>query len=93
MRPLRLVDRRRCASAFRTSVEAQPDAGERRRVDLNAHRRLLAAADDDLTDAVHLRDLLREDGVRRVEDLRRAAASRDVSERIRIGESAGFTLR
>ena len=42
---------------------------------------------------MHLGDLLREDGVRRVEDLVEAAASSLVSERMRIGESAGFTLR
>ena len=39
-------------------------------IDLDAHRGLLAAADEDLPDAVHLRDLLREDGVGGVEDLR-----------------------
>ena len=35
-------------SAVRTSSSARPTPGERRRIDLHAHRRLLAAADEDL---------------------------------------------
>ena len=45
-------------------------AGEGLRVVLHAHGGLLPAADGHLPDAVDLRDLLREDGVGRVEDLR-----------------------
>ena len=62
-------------------------------VDLDAHRRLLPAADGHLADARDLRDLLREDACWR---RRRPAASGSVSElseRMRIGESAGLTLR
>ena len=55
---------------MRTSSSVRPDAGERRRIDLHAHRRLLPAADEHLPDAGDLRDLLREDGVGGVEDLR-----------------------
>ena len=61
-------------------------------IDLDADRRLLLAADEDLRDAGDLADLLRELGV----DASLTVVSGSVSEvadKIRIGESAGLTLR
>jgi len=55
-------------------------------------RQAAGRRDEHLPDAVHLRDLLREDGVRRVEDLPSGSVC-EVSETIMIGASAGFTLR
>ena len=86
------VDARRAPS--RTSSSDEAHAGERRRIDLHAHRRLLRRRRRTTCPTpVDLRDLLREHAVGGVEHLRAAAASSSVSERIRIGESAGLTLR
>ena len=74
-------------------LDAQAQAGERGRVDLHAHGGLLAAAHEHLAHALHLGDLLRQDGVGGVVDLGRAAGVFEVSERIRMGASAGLTLR
>ena len=74
-------------------LEREPGAGERLRVDLHAHRRLLSAVDRDEADARHLRDLLRQDRVGVVVDLveRQDVASSIAS--VRIGVSAGLLLR
>ena len=74
-------------------LQRQALGDELRRVDLDAHRRLLLAADEDLRDAGDLADLLRELGVGVVARRRSAAACRSVADSIRIGESAGLTLR
>ncbi len=67
-RPLRLVDRRR-PQLVPDVCRAQAHPGQGLRVHLHAHGGLLAAAHEDLADAVHLGDLLRKDVVRGVEHL------------------------
>ena len=78
------------ASALRTSSSDSPAPASRYRIDLHAHRRLLAAADRHEADAGDLGDLLREHRVGEVVDLRRAAASPSVTASVRIGWSAGL---
>ena len=56
----------------RTSSRPSPRAFEHGRIDLDAHRRQRAAADEHLADAVDLRDLLLQDGRRDVVHLRAA---------------------
>ena len=56
-------------------------------------RRQRAASHLHLAHAADLRQLLRHDGGRRVVHLRLDPAIFEVSARIMIGESAGFTLR
>ena len=51
------------------------------------------AAHDHLAHAAHLRQLLRHDGGGGVVHLALAAARREVSASMKMGESAGFTLR
>ena len=63
------VDAWRWRCTARTSSRPRPSAASLRRVDLDADRRLLLAADDDLADARDLRDLLRQDVVGIVVDL------------------------
>ena len=48
-------------SVGRTSSSVRPRRGELGRIDLDANRRFLLAADLDLGDAGHLRDLLGEE--------------------------------
>ena len=55
---------------------AEPGAGERRGIDLHAHRWLLPAVQRHEPHARHLRDLLREDRIGEVVDVREAAACR-----------------
>ena len=62
------------------------------RIDLDADRRLLLAADAHQRHAGDLADLLGEDVLGGVVDLVIGAVS-EATERIRIGESAGLTLR
>ena len=50
-------------------LQAEADPAERHRIDLDADGRLLATADEHLSDPLHLRDLLGEDGVGLVVDL------------------------
>ncbi len=54
---------------FSDVVQAESSAGQRRGVNLHAHRRLLTAVDGDQPHARHLRDLLRQDRIRYVVDL------------------------
>ncbi len=65
---------------------------ERRRVGLNAHRGLLAAADADQADAAELRDLGREARVDQILDLRERHGVCEVMARVSTGASAGLVL-
>ena len=56
--------------AVRTASSPNAVVGELHGIELDAHRGLRAAADEDLADALDLRDLLRKDGVGHVVDLR-----------------------
>ena len=73
-------------------VDVQPIGGERARIDLDAHRRALAAADADQADAGLLRDLLRQPRVGQILDLSVSGSVFEVSASVRIGASAGLTL-
>src|SRR5581483_8404019 len=66
-RTLRRIGRR-VGDRLAHVLEGETEPRERDGVDLHAHRGLLTAADEDLTDALHLRDFLRKNGVRRFED-------------------------
>jgi hypothetical protein len=88
---LRLVDVRGDQDRARTSSRLSPSP-RALRVDLHAHRRLLAAVQRDEADARDLRDLLREDRVGEVVDLARAAATSELTLSVRIGVSAGLLL-
>ena len=59
-------------------VDLQAERGDLARIDLDAHRRLLLAADVDQADAVDARDLLGQDDVGVVVD-RRAAGCRSAA--------------
>ena len=73
-------------------LEADPITIELRRISVHAHGRPRAAADVDLAHALHLRDLLREDRIGRIIDIRREMLS-EISARIMIEKSAGLIFR
>ena len=75
------------------AVELQAERGDLARIDLDAHGRLLLAADVDLADAVDARDLLAEDVVGVVVDRRERQGVGASAPMIMIGASAGLTLR
>ena len=75
------------ASASAHVLEREAGAGQRHRIDLHAHRRLLPAVERHQADARDLRDLLRQDRVGVVVDLRqrqRVGADREREDR-RVG--------
>ena len=73
-------------------VEANAQLVQQRRIDFRPHRRARAAADEHLADALHLRQLLRQDGIAGVIHFWQRD---DVGGqgRISTGASAGLTLR
>ena len=71
--------------------QRQPIRRERRRVGLNAHRRLLAAADADLPHARQLRDLLGQTRIGQVLHFRQRQRLRGHG-KVRMGASAGLIL-
>ena len=93
--------RRRCPSAPRPwrhdlrpdIFESETERCDLRRIELNADRRLLLSVDRDLGNATDLRKLLGENILGRSRRSTVSGSEADVSARIRIGESAGLTLR
>ncbi len=75
------------------SFEAQSGRGQRGGIDLDAHGGFCAAADERLTDAFDLAELLADDIVGVSQIHRRSGSVSEVIARIMMGESAGLTLR
>ena len=74
-------------------IKTEPKLFKSRGIDFNAYGRPRSAADEHLADSFNLRQLLRKNGVRCVINMRLASDRSEVSARIMIGASAGFTFR